>query len=150
MKKNLVDKAAAESIVTRIAALKMDSKPVWGVMNATEMLYHCNLCNDQVLKGEMEYRKDTLKSKLLKVLALYIAPGFKKGVASVPRNDTKGRIADDQFDVQKASFVSMIRKVQGFSGVMEQTHPAFGNLNTEQWGIALYKHMDHHLRQFGV
>src|SRR5438105_3073366 len=146
MKKNLLARKAADTLMTRVAGLKVDSRAKWGEMNATEMLYHCNLCNNQVLKGEMAYRKDTLKSRLLKVLALYIAPNFKKGIASVPANDTKGHISEEAFELEKVSFMAMIRNVQEYKGRLEQTHPAFGNLNTRQWGIALYKHMDHHLR----
>ena len=29
-------------------------------------------------------------------------------------------------------------------------HPAFGYFTREQWGQMQYKHLDHHLRQFGV
>ena len=149
MKKNLSDSRAAASIVARVSSLKVTDKPRWGSMNATEMLYHCNLCNEQVLAGAMEYRNDTVKSKLLKVLALYIAPNFKKHIQSVERNDTKGLISNEEFEYQKSQFAAIIRKVQEMK-MMSGTHPAFGNLDTKQWGIALYKHMDHHLRQFGV
>jgi hypothetical protein len=29
-------------------------------------------------------------------------------------------------------------------------HPFFGPLKPQQWAILMYKHVDHHLRQFGV
>lgn len=29
-------------------------------------------------------------------------------------------------------------------------HPFFGKLTSEQWGKGIYKHLDHHLKQFGV
>lgn len=29
-------------------------------------------------------------------------------------------------------------------------HPAFGKLTPRAWGVFGYRHMDHHLRQFGV
>ena len=29
-------------------------------------------------------------------------------------------------------------------------HPAFGKLSTRAWGVLIYRHMDHHLRQFGA
>ncbi len=30
------------------------------------------------------------------------------------------------------------------------THSFLGRLRGEQWGVMMYKHLDHHLRQFGV
>jgi len=29
-------------------------------------------------------------------------------------------------------------------------HAFFGNVTKEQWGLGMYKHLDHHLQQFGV
>ena len=29
-------------------------------------------------------------------------------------------------------------------------HPAFGQLNGRMWGVLTWRHLDHHLRQFGV
>jgi len=29
-------------------------------------------------------------------------------------------------------------------------HPLFGRLSFREWGVATYKHTDHHLRQFGA
>jgi len=26
----------------------------------------------------------------------------------------------------------------------------FGRLSAKQWGVLMYRHVDHHLRQFGV
>ena len=30
------------------------------------------------------------------------------------------------------------------------THPSFGNLKGDEWGILVYRHLDHHLQQFGA
>ena len=29
-------------------------------------------------------------------------------------------------------------------------HPLFGPMTWREWGVATYKHTDHHLRQFGA
>ena len=29
-------------------------------------------------------------------------------------------------------------------------HPFFGKVTPREWSIGMYKHLDHHLRQFGV
>ncbi|WP_170971030.1 hypothetical protein [Ilyomonas limi] len=59
MKKNLLNKAAAEQMIIRVNALQANAKPKWNIMNATEMLLHCNLCNNQVLDGNIPYKQST-------------------------------------------------------------------------------------------
>ena len=150
MNKNLLNKTASDSIIARAETLKVDNAPVWGEMNATEMLLHCNLCNKQILEEGRGNKKTTLKQFLLRILALYIAPSFKKGIASEKRNDTKGLIDSSCFDAQKKEFIHIIKQFPYNNQPLTLTHPAFGNISTTKWGIAAYKHMDHHLRQFGV
>jgi len=150
MKKNLLNKAAAGKMIARVNALQADTQPKWGIMNATEMLLHCNLCNNQVLDGNIPYQKSTIKQQLLRIIALYIAPHFPKNLKTEPDNDTKGKIGADQFEAQKKLFIETMQQFAERKDPITLTHPAFGNLNTTQWGIAEWKHTDHHLRQFGV
>lgn len=137
-------------MIARVNRLQVHSRPKWGIMNATEMLLHCNICNNQVLSGNIPYRKSTLKQRLLRIIALYLAPSFPKNLKTEPDNDTKGKIGPDQFEVQKELFIQTMKQFATRKEPIALTHPAFGNLNTTQWGIAEWKHTDHHLRQFGV
>lgn len=150
MKNSLFDRTVAHQIIARAQKLAVDSQPIWGEMTAAEMLLHCNICNKQILEESRGNEKTSLKQYLLRILALYVAPHFKKGVKSEKRNITKGLIEDSRFEEQKEEFVNTINRFPVNSGLLTLTHPAFGNISTKQWGIAAYKHMDHHLRQFGV
>lgn len=73
-----------------------------------------------------------------------------KGIQSELHHVTKGKIASSQFSAQKETFIQLIRQMHATQKSLTLTHPAFGNISTNEWGIAAYKHMDHHLRQFGV
>lgn len=150
MKKNLLITVASDNIIARAEKLTLNNTPLWVKMNVTEMLLHCNLCNKQILEESRGGEKTSTKQYLLRILALYIAPNFKKGIASEKRNITKGIIDDSQFEKQKNEFISIISKFPHNIRPLTLTHPAFGNISTKEWGIAAYKHMDHHLRQFGV
>lgn len=150
MKNNLLDREAAQSIIERVKNLKVDSNRMWGEMNATEMLYHCNLCNKQIFEEKRGAGKTTVKQYLLRILAIYIAPNFKKGIKSEERNDTKGKIDSSQFEEQKEAFIRLIDHFPNIKYELTLTHPAFGNISKDEWGVAAYKHMDHHLRQFSV
>jgi Protein of unknown function (DUF1569) len=150
MKKNLSDKAASDTIIARVDNLTSNSKPLWGEMTASEMLRHCNLCNKQILEEKRADKKTSFKQYLLRILALYIAPNFTKGLKSEIRHITKGKISDSHFEEQKIEFINIIKLFPLNTRPLTLTHPAFGNISTNEWGIAAYKHMDHHLRQFGV
>lgn len=150
MKKNLLNQQATEKMISRVKALQATSKPQWGEMTVTEMLLHCNLANNQILDGDIEYRKTTFKQRLIKILALYIVPNFPKNMKSEPKNITKGRIGPEEFENQRTLFIKTIQKFAMTTDPINLTHPAFGNLDAREWGIAAWKHTDHHLRQFGV
>ncbi|WP_347158253.1 DUF1569 domain-containing protein [Pontibacter chitinilyticus] len=150
MKKNLLDKTTAAELMARANALQADSKGKWGEMNVTEMLHHCNLTTAQVLDGDMECKPSTLKQRLLRILSLYVVPQFPKNLPGAARNDTKGKIDSGQFAVEKQRFLQLLDRFGNHKAPIALTHPAFGNLNTRQWGLAAWMHLDHHLRQFGV
>jgi hypothetical protein len=148
MKKNLLYQEAAERIIQRVQRLEPTSKAQWGSMNATEMLLHANLCNEEIFENIRPGKRTTVKQYLLRILALYIAPNFKKGVKGDVKKETVGRIADRHFEEQKKKFIELIQRFPEHKGPITLPHIAFGNISKNEWGIAAYKHMDHHLRQF--
>ena len=150
MKKNLLFKEAAKSIIERVNNLQPTSKAQWGTMNATEMLLHANLCNEEIFQDIVPTKKTTVKQYLLRIVALYIAPNFKKGIKGDAKKETIGKIDASQFEKQKRKFIELIKYFPEHAEAITLPHIAFGNISTREWGIAAYKHMDHHLRQFGV
>ncbi|SDJ32506.1 DUF1569 domain-containing protein [Chryseobacterium jejuense] len=150
MKKNLLKKEAADFIIARVKNLSVTHQPQWGIMTASEMLFHCNSCNRQILEEGRENKKTQVKQYLLRILALYIAPSFKKNIQGEPEHHTKGKTNDLDFAKYKEEFVGLINQFPLTTRSLTLSHPAFGNISTEEWGIAAYKHMDHHLRQFGL
>ena len=150
MKKNLLYNDAAKSIISRVKNLQATNKNVWGTMNATEMLLHVNLCNEEIFDNSTSAKRTTFKQYLLRIIALYIAPNFKKGIKGDIKKETLGKIDALEFDKQKARFIELVKRFPEHKGPLTLPHIAFGNISTNQWGIAAYKHMDHHLRQFGV
>jgi hypothetical protein len=150
MKKNLLYQQAADSIIERAKKLQPGNKAGWGKMNATEMLLHANLCNEEIFQPVASQRSTTLKQYLLRIIALYFAPHFKKGIKGDIQKETTGKIETSKFEEQKEKFITLIKKFPEYKQPITLFHIAFGNISTREWGIAAYKHMDHHLRQFGV
>lgn len=150
MKKNLLDKESSETIVGRVQKLRPETTPRWGKMNATEMLLHMNRIHEQMLTAPSIKKGTRIKQYIARWAVLYGLPNFPKNARTPKRNDTKGQIDASAFNEQQQKFIELIRRFPLHQTPIELPHPYFGDLNTKQWGLAGYKHVNHHLRQFGV
>jgi hypothetical protein len=83
----------------------------------------------------------------IKHLILYVAP-FPKGAPTAPEL----LITDAaSVDTLRSELVSLMERIgAGPRDGNGPVHPLFGRLTFCEWGVATYKHMDHHLRQFGA
>jgi hypothetical protein len=60
-------------------------------------------------------------------------------------------IADERvFATEKNNLLGYIDKFSDPKSIKTTRHSFFGNLTTEEWGKFMYKHLNHHLTQFGV
>lgn len=150
MRKNLLDQRSAQAICDRLNKLTPEHKNCWGRMNPTEMLLHCNLCNTQLLEENYAVKKPTTKQTFMKVLGLYLKPTFPKNREGAARNDTFGKGLATSFAEELMLCKAIINRFPLHNKPMTLVHPVFGPLTNKEWGIAAWKHMDHHLRQFGV
>jgi len=150
MRKSLLNKECGETLVRRIQKLQPDASPLWGRMNATEMLLHLNRINEQLLNAPATKKGISLKQYIGRWLFLYVFSNFPKNARTPKRNDTKGQIDTSAFGEQQQKFIELIQRFPLHQQPIELPHPYFGDLNTKQWGLAGYKHVNHHLRQFGV
>ena len=83
----------------------------------------------------------------LKHLLLYVLP-FPKGAPTAPELKSE---AAASFEEERAALLQLLERIgTGFRDGMGPAHPLFGPLSWREWGVATYKHTDHHLRQFGV
>ena len=146
--KNLFDAGVKQDIINRIHQLTAGSKAVWGKMNVAQMLAHV-----QAPMG-VAFGTHTVKGHWLMKLIL---PFFKKNLydekpwkQSLPTDKTfimTGLSKD--FEKEKAQLLDMLNRFTESNMINEQ-HPVFGKLTKEQWSKAMWKHLDHHLKQFGV
>lgn len=147
--KSIFNKEEAENLISRAKSITANSLPLWGSMNSTEMFYHCNFTNKQILDGEMDKRKTTFKDFSRKIFALYFLKQFPKNIKGLKRNDAKGKVSQEEFEKEKEEFSNLVRRYYQHKKEISVRHPVFGNLSKKEWGLAVWKHLDHHLRQFG-
>ena len=151
MQKNLLDKHVGEEMVQRVQQLRADTPPFWGKMTAAEMLLHMNKVHQHLLAPSSPAAKKTsLKQYLVRWVVLYVMPRYPKGAKTPAPLRTKGLVDDAAFEEHKQTFIELIRRFAQHNEPIQHYHPYFGALSTKQWGLASWKHADHHLRQFGV
>jgi hypothetical protein len=148
---NILKPKDLESIQTRIADLKRDDLPLWGKMNAGEMLCHAA---DQIKMGMGEIKSEdrsTFKTRvILKNLLLRGMKAPKGKIETLPQiNPQKGGSKPVNFDSDRDF---LLKKISEFITTAEDklcAHPTFGKMSKRQWGKLIYAHLDHHLNQFG-
>jgi hypothetical protein len=132
----------------RLEKLNHSTQPLWGKMNASQMLAHCARAM-QMPVGDIEVKPSPLRfiGRLFKKKFTGPAP-FGKNSPTAPEI----RITDKrEFDSEKQNFMRAFEKIcKGESAVKRDSHPFFGKMTPHEWGIINYKHLDHHFRQFGI
>ncbi len=138
-----------EALLRRVAALSPESRARWGTLDVGRMLAHLDLCADMAL-GNLSVKpagKWVFTVFPLKHLLLHVIP-FPKGAPTA--SDLVGRAPDSLGAARDALIAKTLRLAAGGVEGAGPVHPLFGPLSRRQWCILVYKHSDHHLRQFGV
>ena len=136
------------SMLSRIDRVASGAKPHWGKMNAELMLAHL-VESVRMAVGEMTARPKKLPIRHfpLKQLIIYWLP-FPKGAPTAPELLPKDT---GTIDRNKGELARLLRVfAERGSEAQWPEHPAFGKLTRQAWGVLVYRHFDHHLRQFGV
>lgn len=148
--KTLYSKETLEECTERIQNLTVDTKPLWGKMNATQMLEHCTI--------GMETFRDmrTIKRGLPGILfggmmkaAFFNEKPFKQGLPTAKEFIISN---PGDFETAQKTLITHLEAIQqgGIANCTKKPHAFFGKLTPEQWGMGMFKHLDHHLQQFGV
>lgn len=147
MKSLLTDEGYKE-ITARLSKLNEDSERQWGKMTVGQMAWHCQY----PLKLAIENKENTSKGnwfiKTFFKKSLYNDKPWRKNLPTAPQLKAK-----EPKDFAQES-VKLKNLVDAFAALKTRDnwypHPAFGPFTKEQWGQLQYKHLDHHLKQFGV
>jgi hypothetical protein len=148
--KNIFEPTVLAEINLRIDKLNADTVRQWGTMTTEQMLWHCR---QQLSLGTGELKvKHLVPAPLRWVLKKTLGSGvpFTKGMGTVPGIEAHlkaGLNLENEKNALKsalADFVSLPPES------IIKTHPFFGTMTDKDWGQIIYKHLDHHLRQFGV
>ncbi|HXE36807.1 MAG TPA: DUF1569 domain-containing protein [Verrucomicrobiae bacterium] len=149
--KNLFETGRVEEVKGRIAQLRPDSERQWGKMNSGQALEHCSRGIETALGDKTPPR--VLVGRLL---GWIVKPKVIGNDEPLRRNSPtmKALVVQDERDLgtERMRLYGLIDRfaAAGPAGCTTHPHAFFGRLTPEEWAILMYKHLDHHLRQFGV
>lgn len=140
------DRAA---IANRVRSLSEASTARWGSMTVAGMLQHLRRAASMAV-GELQIpsaNKRAFQMFPLKHLILYVLP-FPKGAPTAAELKPAVEVS---LEDERAALLELLERIG--TGPREgdgPEHPLFGPMTWREWGVATYKHSDHHLKQFGA
>lgn len=149
--KNIFEGNTTQELIDRVNKLTPESERQWGKMNVDQMLAHCNVAYDMSFTDQ--YPKPNFFVKQL--LKMFVKPTtcgeepYKKNGKTAPQFIIKDK---RDFELEKQKLINYLNKTRNlgaahFEGL--ESH-SFGKLSSREWSNLFYKHLDHHLTQFGV
>lgn len=148
--RNIHDPATLNELLGRLSQIKADTPRQWGKMDAAQMMAHCSNALESTL-GDKPVKRELLGllfGKLAKKSVTSDEP-FRQGLPTAASFVIKD---SPDFDKEKQRLMSLITRLSKTSPevITKNTHPFFGKMTAEEWNMLNYKHLDHHLRQFGA
>lgn len=149
--KNIFHPQITQELIDRINELTPETTPRWGIMRVDQMMAHCSVAYEMVYTDKYP-RPNMLMRFFLKAFIKNSVVGEKP----YPRN---GRTAPAfvieerrDFETEKALLIGYLAKTRdlGISYFEGKESLSFGALTAEEWNTLFYKHLDHHLTQFGA
>ncbi|WP_263366817.1 DUF1569 domain-containing protein [Edaphobacter bradus] len=152
--KDLFDPTLVEDIKQRIMRLHPESERQWGNMTLAQTLAHCT-SGMQMAMGVINPKRASFPANVIGLLIKPLVFGDDKPMRRNSPSSPELFSADPtQCDLERerAQLIAAIDSfaTKGATCCSHHPHPFFGPLKPQQWAILMYKHVDHHLRQFGV
>jgi hypothetical protein len=149
--KNMYAPSDLETLKARIAQLRPDSDRQWGSMTPAQALTHCSL-GMQMATGDLRPPRMLIG----RILGPLIKPKVVADDQPMRRNSPTVQElkvpSQPDFATEQLRLIGLLDQFSaaGPKGCATHPHAFFGRLTPDEWAILTYKHVDHHLRQFGV
>jgi hypothetical protein len=149
---NMFNPQGKEKMLTRINTLTPNSKALWGKMSVGQMLAHCNVAYEIVHEPGKHSPPGAIGKFFARVFAKGTVVGDRPYQQSGPTAPMFVIKDSRDFDTEKIRLITYINKTfqQGAAHYDGLENMTFGKLSAKQWNTLFAKHLDHHLRQFGV
>ena len=148
--KNIFQPDALREVNHRINKLQPNSQRQWGKMDVAQMFTHGSETLE-VAAG----KKFPPRIFIGRILAPFFRSVFsndKPFKRNMPTDNSFLVVDQRNFQKEKARLIELVTQFStgGEAKCTTHPHPFFGKVTPNEWGAGMYKHLDHHLRQFGV
>ncbi|MCK0145045.1 DUF1569 domain-containing protein [Arenibacter sp. F26102] len=148
---NIFNKKVVDKVIGRINKLNSKSNGLWGKMTVAQMLAHCNVPYEMVYTDKHPKPNGIMKFmlKLFVKQPVVNDKPYKKNSRTAPAF----LITDERdFEIEKKRLIDHLTKTQelGEDYFHNKESHSFGPLTKTEWNNLFYKHLNHHLEQFGV
>ena len=146
---NLFDSPARQEILERLGALSPGASRQWGKMDAGQMLAHCSVALEAGTGDKP--RKQQLIGRLLSPFVRKGLLGEKPFSRNSPTDPTFIVADAREFAAERERLLRLVHRFcdRGPAEAGKHAHSFFGRMSGDEWGRLMYKHIDHHLKQFG-
>jgi hypothetical protein len=148
--KNLFQQEAVDEVIGRVDRLQPGTQRQWGKMDVAQMMAHCSAALDMA-SGRLKLPRLFI-GRLIGSLAKPMYTNEKPFSRNGP-TDKKLVVSDQrEFLREQEQLKQKVRQFHegGEARCSTHPHPFFGALTPQEWSRGMYKHLDHHLRQFGA
>ncbi len=149
--KNVFQTSTTNELINRINQLSPESQPLWGKMSVSQMLAHCCVSYEMVYENNHKAPNFFLKL-MLRLFAKNVVVSDQPYKRNNPTAPAFIISTAKDFEIEKARLIAYIEKTcqLGEAYFDNRDSLSFGKLSVQQWNNMFYKHLDHHLSQFGV
>ncbi|KIC95429.1 DUF1569 domain-containing protein [Flavihumibacter solisilvae] len=149
MEHSIFNHSTFVSINSRILELRPSAKRQWGKMNLVQMMRHLTIATGSGIRVyKLHDESSYLSRTFLKFLVLRLLRRLPHNAPAPKSFRTETKILLD-FSAEKANVLNILELAYSSTqGIY--LHPMFGKMNRNEWGTLVYRHFDHHLRQFGA
>lgn len=148
--KNLFNSDATNEILNRLENLQANAERQWGKMNTDQMLAHCSAA--LAVAADKVHLEQAFIGKLLGPLMKKSWLSEKPFQKDSPTDPTFKIVNTKGFENEKQALIALVKEFNegGPEKCTNRKHSFFGKFTKEEWAILMYKHLDHHLRQFNA
>ena len=148
---NVFDPAVVGDLSARINALTPTTAPQWGKMSVDQMLAHCSVPYEMVYE-DRHARPNWLMRWVLKTIVKSKVVGPTPYAKNSPTAPAFRMAGAKDFALEQQRLLAFLERVQrdGERMYNGKESASFGPLTSAEWDVLFYKHLDHHLVQFGV
>jgi len=148
--KNLFQSEAVDEVISRVDRLQPATQRQWGKMDVAQMMAHCSAALDMATG-----RLNPPRLLIGRLIGPFVRPIYSNEKPFSENNPTDPKlVVSDQRDFLRERDQLKVKVRQFHEGgeakCTRHPHPFFGSLTPQEWSRGMYKHLDHHLRQFGA